>query len=174
MEITRGLRRLQWLAKISGRGLIGGGLLAVAFTGVVYGVHIDRTPPRIYSLQVVGEVHAGSDMRIREEASVPENCLPRITRKLVHGPDALSNGKPVTQIITDSVVVADGGDILIPLPPDVPTGQWRFYETISTQACGALSGVLPPLVANAHGADGNIGVVVTILPRMPILTKIEP
>ena len=139
-----------------------GALAAVGVCSAIWAVDLDRKPPKIYDLKIVGETHAGGDMRVREHVQVPDNCIPRVSRKLVGPPDAYSDGKAITQIVTDAAVLADG-DILIPLPRDVPPGPWRYEESITTQGCGVLSGVLPPQMnaaqESASGAkQGVVGV----------------
>lgn len=155
-------------------GAIGlGAVAAVAVCSAVWAVNLDRRPPKIYDVQIIGEAHAGGDMRVREHVQVPENCIPRVTRKLVGPPDVLSQGREITQIVPDTAVLADG-DILIPLSRDVPPGPWRYEESITTQGCGVLSGVLPPQMGSARGRDvaggkpGEIGVPVMILPMEPL------
>ena len=145
-------------------GLISAALLA----GVVYGVAIGRRHPDIYSLEIIGPTHAGGDMRVREKVRIPDDCIPRIARKLATDPfDKLHSGPNLIQVVTDAAVVGQG-DILIPLSRDVPVGHWRYYETVSTEGCGVISGILAPLIADAHDTSGRLGVAIDILPMEPL------
>lgn len=163
------------------------GSIGLVSAGMLIGVKIDRRLPDHYTGSIVGEVHAGSNLRLREHVVFPADCIPRIARSLQCPSDDLSlPGEPVNQVITDSSVATTQGDTLLPTPPFAPNRVCRFHEEYTNQGCGLLSGIFTPnrsvlgqyvskAVADPKGKVALMsvweeGLPVMVLARLPIPT----
>ena len=133
--------------------------------GILYGASITREAPKFFSLSVVNpRFHAGEGIRVQKRVTIPENCIPRMTRSITFPPDDLSDGKPIAQILTDAAAPA-GADLIVPTPTRMQLGCGLYLEQMSAQGCGVLSGILPPLGATSQS------VRVCVLPPIPITSK---
>jgi hypothetical protein len=165
MESITAARGIEMIRRLSVGLMVSvalGGTAAAAVGGILYGVSISRPKPAFFSLAVLNPtIHAGDGIRVQKVITVPPNCIPRMTRSITFPADSRSNGRPITQILTDASAPTDG-DLIVPTPARMQLGCGEYLEQMSAQGCGVLSGILPPLGATSQR------VAICVLPPIPL------
>ncbi len=138
----------------------GGVSLGVLFLvgGLLLGFAISRPRPKFAALVVVNTTfQAGQGIKTQRKAYIPANCIPKNERWIHYDADLSHHMAPFNFVLTDAPGPPNG-PLEIPTSPRLPVGTGNYFEQMSAQGCGWLSGVFPPL------GDTSKPVHVTILP----------
>lgn len=156
-----------------------------------------RPTLRIWHATIVGSHHvaAGDYIRLRTVAEVPNGCRAGLTFWIEFPPDALSvvpppfspplgwfgrearrlfgiKGPPaprevINQPVSDTSIPFNGGDNLLQTNIHSRQGQGSLYGLLSTQGCGAFSGIL-------KAQNAQLGpIAIWIDPPMPLPAAIK-